>query len=78
MRKRAEVSEEMKKEGMEEEEVVEERPIKTVRKRHHTLTHGDEEDHIIMPLSRMPPLPSLPTQSITIFQMLQQFDNFES
>ncbi|KAI5353416.1 PREDICTED: B456_003G186200 [Prunus dulcis] len=50
--------------------------VRAVRKRHHnTLTRGD---HIISPLRRMPPIPSLPTQSITIFQMLQQLDKFES
>ncbi|XP_068332917.1 uncharacterized protein [Pyrus communis] len=51
-------------------------PVRAVRKRHHhTLTRGD---HMISPLRRMPPLPSLPTQSITVFQMLQQFDKFDS
>ncbi|XP_009351599.2 uncharacterized protein LOC103943118 isoform X2 [Pyrus x bretschneideri] len=51
-------------------------PARPVRKRHHhTLTRGD---HMISPLRRMPPLPSLPTQSITVFQMLQQFDKFDS
>ncbi|GMY18124.1 hypothetical protein FCV25MIE_13363 [Fagus crenata] len=50
-------------------------PVRAVRKRHHTLTRGD---HIMTPLMRMPPLPPLPNQNITIFQMLQQFDNFES
>lgn len=50
-------------------------PVRAVRKRHHTLTHGD---HIITPLMRMPPLPPLPTHNISIFQMLQQFDKFES
>ncbi|KAL6295305.1 hypothetical protein ACE6H2_003447 [Prunus campanulata] len=50
--------------------------VRAVRKRHHnTLTRGD---HMISPLRRMPPIPSLPTQSITIFQMLQQLDKFES
>ncbi|KAM0964363.1 hypothetical protein ACFX2C_020418 [Malus domestica] len=51
-------------------------PARPVRKRHHhTLTRGD---HMISPLRRLPPLPSLPTQSITVFQMLQQFDKFDS
>ncbi|KAM1064846.1 hypothetical protein ACFX15_019916 [Malus domestica] len=51
-------------------------PARPVRKRHHhTLTRGD---CMISPLRRMPPLPSLPTQSITVFQMLQQFDKFDS
>lgn len=51
-------------------------PVPAVRKRHHTLTDGD---HIMMsPLTRMPALPPLPNQNITIFQMLQQFDKFES
>ncbi|PON83782.1 hypothetical protein TorRG33x02_204490 [Trema orientale] len=75
------------KKGEEEEEKgsVIERPVRAVRKRHHmTLTgeneHNDsnEDDNTISPLSRMPPLPPLPTQNLTIFQMLQQFDEFES
>ncbi|TXG57001.1 hypothetical protein EZV62_018314 [Acer yangbiense] len=61
-------------------------PVRAVRKRHHTLTQDDREDHTttttIKPLMRMPPLPP-PLQThnnnnITIFQMLQHFDNFES
>ena len=53
-------------------------PVRAVRKRHHTLTRGGG-DHIISPLRRMPPHPPrpLPTQSITVFQMLQQLDKFE-
>lgn len=57
--------------------VAAEHPVRAVRKRHHTLTHGDR---LITPLTRMapPPLPSpQPSQNITIFQMLQQFDKFE-
>lgn len=50
-------------------------PARAVRKRHHTLTHGDLE---ITPFMRMPPLPPLPTQNVTVFQMLQQVDKFES
>ncbi|XP_002521910.2 uncharacterized protein LOC8268151 isoform X1 [Ricinus communis] len=49
-------------------------PFQAVRKRHHTLTHGD---HIITPLTRMPSLPPLPSQNVTIFHMLQQLDEFE-
>lgn len=50
--------------------------VRAVRKRHHTLTDGD---HIMTtPLMKMPPLATLPTQNITIFQMLQQVDKFES
>ncbi|XP_038697745.1 uncharacterized protein LOC119995345 isoform X2 [Tripterygium wilfordii] len=52
-----------------------EAPGRAVRKRQHKLTHGD---HIITPLTRMPPLPPLPTQNFTVFQMLQQLDKFES
>ncbi|OMO60795.1 hypothetical protein CCACVL1_23866 [Corchorus capsularis] len=52
-------------------------PVRAVRKRHHhTLTPVD--DHIMKPLVRMPPLPPLPTQNLTIFQMLQEFDKFNS
>ncbi|OMO72555.1 hypothetical protein COLO4_27577 [Corchorus olitorius] len=51
-------------------------PARAVRKRHHhTLT---PDDHIMKPLVRMPPLPPLPTQNLTIFQMLQEFDKFNS
>ncbi|GLT96821.1 hypothetical protein SLE2022_144190 [Rubroshorea leprosula] len=49
-----------------------ERPIRAVRKRQHTLIR---DDHSMKPLTRMPPLP---TQNITIFQMLQEVDKFES
>ncbi|KAL4638035.1 hypothetical protein ACB098_03G088200 [Castanea mollissima] len=50
-------------------------PVRAVRKRHHTLTRGD---YIMTPTMRMAPVPPLPNQNITIFQMLQQFDKFES
>ena len=50
-------------------------PVRAVRKRHHTLTRGD---YIMTPTMRTPPLPPLPNQNITIFQMLQQLDKFES
>lgn len=51
-------------------------PVRQVRKRHHhTLNRGH---HTMTPLMRMPPLPSLPAQNITIFQMLQQIDKFQS
>lgn len=55
--------------------VVAQRPARAVRKRHHTLTGGD--DHVIVPLTRIPP-PPLPTPNLTVFQMLQQLDKFES
>ncbi|XP_027344250.1 uncharacterized protein LOC113856578 [Abrus precatorius] len=51
-------------------------PARGVRKRHHTLTHGG--DLVMTPLMRMPPLPPLPAQNITIYQVLQQLDKFES
>ncbi|KAF3432048.1 hypothetical protein FNV43_RR26787 [Rhamnella rubrinervis] len=90
MRKRPEVKKLQGGNGMEEEEEAmtsEPPPVRAVRKRHHTLTHGGSDarssgvggdDQIIMPLSRMPPLPPLPNHSITIFQMLQQIDKFDS
>ncbi|XP_031260221.1 uncharacterized protein LOC116118373 [Pistacia vera] len=71
--KRAEAPAEMNKEG--NEVAIEGRPVRAVRKRHHTLTH---EDNVINPLMRMPPVPPLQTQKITIFEMLQEFDKFES
>ncbi|RDY00358.1 hypothetical protein CR513_16469, partial [Mucuna pruriens] len=52
-------------------------PARGVRKRHHTLTHGGG-DLVMTPLMRMPSLPPLPSQNITIFQVLQQLDKFES
>ena len=72
LRKRAELPTTVNKEGI----VIvaaEPSPIQTVRKRHHTLTHGD---HILTPLPRMSPsLPGpLPSQNVTIFHMLQQLD----
>ncbi|XVE85556.1 hypothetical protein DITRI_Ditri17bG0099700 [Diplodiscus trichospermus] len=70
-RKRTELPETAKK-GI---SVATEPPVRAVRKRHHTLT-GD--DHTMKPLTRMPPLPPLPTQNVTIFQMLQEFDKFNS
>lgn len=49
------------------------RPVRTVlRKRQHTPT---PDDNSMKPPARMPPLP---TQNITIFQMLQEIDKFES
>ncbi|XP_062113220.1 uncharacterized protein LOC133824353 [Humulus lupulus] len=77
-----------------EEEVgaVIERPVR--KRHHMTLTGENEytdddddddddddfssNDKTIMPLTRMSPLPPLPTQNLTIFQMLQQFDKFDS
>ncbi|XWS69450.1 hypothetical protein CRYUN_Cryun04dG0180200 [Craigia yunnanensis] len=55
--------------------VATEPPVRAVRKRHHNLTR---DNHIMEPLVRMPPLPRLPTQNLTIFQMLQEFDKFDS
>ncbi|XP_057997150.1 uncharacterized protein LOC110643364 isoform X3 [Hevea brasiliensis] len=72
LRKRTEVPAVVSKEGI--VIVAAEPPLQAVRKRHHTLT---QEDHIITPLPRMPPLPPVPTQNVTIFQMLQQLDEFE-
>ncbi|EOY01273.1 Uncharacterized protein TCM_011218 isoform 1 [Theobroma cacao] len=70
-RKRSEVTEKLKKGTP----VGTEPAVRAVRKRHHTLTR---DDHVIKPLVRMPPLPPLPTQNLTIFQMLQEFDKFNS
>lgn len=75
LRKRVEVSTMVNKEGKVAECAEEEPPIRAVRKRHHTLTQGD---HTITPLLRMPPIPRFPTQDVTVFQMLRQFDKFES
>ncbi|KAK9276872.1 hypothetical protein L1049_006409 [Liquidambar formosana] len=77
MRKKPELSAAVNKEGTvgAAAAAAAEPPVRAVRKRHHNLTRGD---HIITPLMRMPPLPPLPTQNITIFQMLQQFNEFES
>ncbi|XP_042978856.1 uncharacterized protein LOC122309434 isoform X2 [Carya illinoinensis] len=69
LRKRSEVPDLLSTEGVDGADV---RPhVQAVRKRQHTLTHGDQT-----PVMRMQPLP--PTQNITVFQMLQQFDEFES
>ncbi|GFZ00345.1 hypothetical protein Acr_13g0017440 [Actinidia rufa] len=74
-RKRADISATMTKEEM--VVVTAERPpARTLRKRHHTRTHHGGDN--TTPLLRMPPLYPLPTHSITIFQMLQQFNKFES
>ncbi|XVF02981.1 hypothetical protein REPUB_Repub04eG0221100 [Reevesia pubescens] len=70
-RKRSEIPEMVKK-GI---GVTTEPAVRAVRKRHHTLTR---DDHIMKPLVRMPPTPPLPTQNLTIFQMLQEFDKFNS
>lgn len=67
--KRGEVAAEMNKEGNEGG------AVRAVRKRHHTLTH---EDNAIKPPMRMPSLPPPQTPKITIFEMLQEFDKFES
>ncbi|XWS34376.1 hypothetical protein CRYUN_Cryun21dG0033600 [Craigia yunnanensis] len=71
-RKRSELPEMVKKGGI---VVATETPVRAVRKRHHTLIR---DDHIMKPLVRMLPLPPLPTQNLTIFQMLQEFDEFNS
>ena len=44
---------------------------------HHILSqrHGDV---VITPSVTVPHIPPLPTQNVTIFQMLQEFDEFES
>lgn len=72
LRKRVETSGAMG-EGEKTAAMETEAPARGVRKRHHTLTHGG--DIVMTPLMRMPPLPS---QNITIFQVLQQMDKFES
>lgn len=83
VRKRAEASAEMaEREGEGERrggmEVEPQDPARAVRKRHHTLTHGGG-DLEITPFIRTPPLPPpLPSQNVTIFQMLQQVDKFDS
>ncbi|KAK8613897.1 hypothetical protein V6N13_101651 [Hibiscus sabdariffa] len=47
-------------------------PVKPVRKRHHTLTC---DNHVMAePLIGKPSLPPIPPQSLTISQMLKQFD----
>ncbi|XP_028118526.1 uncharacterized protein LOC114316070 [Camellia sinensis] len=74
MRKRTDISAVMNEEGM--MVVAAEPPAQAVRKRHHTSTHEDR--HTLTPLLRMPPLHPFPTHSITIFQMLHQFNKFES
>lgn len=76
LRKRAEISGAM--ENRERAATADtEPPARGVRKRHHNLTQGG--DLVMTPLMRMPPLPPpLPAQNITIFQMLQQLDKFES
>ncbi|XVE91855.1 hypothetical protein REPUB_Repub01dG0047300 [Reevesia pubescens] len=65
-RKRSELPEMVKK-GI---GVATEPAVRAVRKRHHTLTRDDH----IKPRVRIPPLPLLPTQNLTIFQILQEFD----
>jgi hypothetical protein len=56
--------------------VAAEPQVRAVRKRHHTLTRQDHR--VIAPdLTRMASIPALPTQNVTIFQMLQEFDKFD-
>ncbi|XP_042482328.1 uncharacterized protein LOC122062748 [Macadamia integrifolia] len=71
LRKRGELSSDMNEEGM--LVVAIEPPAQAVRKRHHTLTRN----HSIPPLFKRAPLPPLPSQNSTIFQMLQQCDEYE-
>uniref|UniRef100_A0A5B6YTK8 Uncharacterized protein n=1 Tax=Davidia involucrata TaxID=16924 RepID=A0A5B6YTK8_DAVIN len=73
LRKRAELSAVVNKEGM--VVAAAEPPVRAARKRHHTLTRRDQT---ISPLLRMPPLYPLPTQNITIFHILKHFNKFES
>ncbi|KAJ8760958.1 hypothetical protein K2173_021996 [Erythroxylum novogranatense] len=54
---------------------VAEPPARALRKRHHNLTEGDLT---VSNLTRIPPRRSLPSQKITVFQMLQQLDKFEN
>ncbi|WCJ33684.1 hypothetical protein M5689_015033 [Euphorbia peplus] len=67
----------MKKEDIviaDAEEVPRPRPRpRAMRKRHHTLTNGN---HTIMPSTRR--TPSFSPHNVTIFQMLQRLDEFES
>lgn len=81
LRKRAEVVAytEVNQEGI---VMALEPPVRAVRKRHHTENHTQTT---IKPLMRMPPHypppppPTLPNQNnVTIFEMLQQYDQFES
>ncbi|XP_004299006.1 PREDICTED: uncharacterized protein LOC101296099 isoform X2 [Fragaria vesca subsp. vesca] len=74
-RKRTEVSSPCFMEMVDQPPVPVAVPVRTVRKRHHTLTRGGGE-HVISPLRRMQPHPPrpLPAQNITVFQMLQQLD----
>nr|AFK33742.1 unknown [Lotus japonicus] len=75
LRKRGEISEGMA-EGERTDGIDNQPPARGVRKRHHNLTHGG--DLVMTPLMRMPPLPPIPSQNISIFQVLQQLDKFES
>ncbi|KAL3751120.1 uncharacterized protein LOC104433009 [Eucalyptus grandis] len=73
MRKRAE-AQELAKTG--KVTVASEPSVRPLRKRHHTLTHGDI---VITPVRTMPPPPPPPPHNITIFRMLQQrFDSLEN
>ncbi|XP_042490865.1 uncharacterized protein LOC122070725 isoform X2 [Macadamia integrifolia] len=72
LRKRGELSSDMnEEEGM--LVVAIEPPARAVRKRHHTLTRN----HSIPPLFNRAPLPPLPNRNSTIFEMLQQCDEYE-
>ncbi|KAJ4959942.1 hypothetical protein NE237_019852 [Protea cynaroides] len=75
LRKRVEISSDMNEEGMLVMAI--EPPARAVRKRHHTLTRN--RNHSMPPLfRRAPPLPPLPTQDTTIFQMLRECNEYES
>lgn len=49
--------------------------VRAVRRRQHTIARGDAP---ISPLLRRPQVAAMPSQNLTIFQMLQQFNKFES
>lgn len=73
-RKRAEVPPDFSnREGI---DVNIEPPIRAVRKRHHHSLTSD--DHNAQSLMRTPPHPPLQSQKITVLEMLQDFDKFES
>ena len=56
--------------------VAAEPQVRAVRKRHHALTRPDHR--VVAPnLARVASLPAIPTQNVTIFQMLQEFDKFD-
>ncbi|XP_054808938.1 uncharacterized protein LOC129311023 [Prosopis cineraria] len=77
IRKRVEASAEMAERGRREGMEADPPDLaRAVRKRHHTLTQEGELE--ITPFIRTPPLPPLPSQNVTVFQMFQQVDKFDS